>query len=162
DRRRAAARRGAGATCAGPSRSHRAAQPAAPAVRGSRRAHEPQPARSADAVDARDAEAARSDARRSSCLNCPTTPNRQNAPPPRALHSARARARAAIPAQRPALPSALHHLQLLERLAPASLPLPDDSDPNSRPTILGKSVAAIGERIGKYAIERELGRGGMG
>src|SRR5262249_33501729 len=27
---------------------------------------------------------------------------------------------------------------------------------------LGKSVAAIGERIGKYAIERELGRGGMG
>jgi serine/threonine-protein kinase len=70
--------------------------------------------------------------------------------------------RAAILSQRPDLASALDCLEMLERLAPTPLEPPGDGDPSHAPTMLGRRVAAAGERVGKYAIERELGRGGMG
>src|SRR5689334_5130326 len=76
----------------------------------------------------------------------------------REMQAGHAPDRSAILAQRPELASALDCLEMLERLAPASIPPPDDG----APTILGKTAAAVGQRIGKYAIERELGRGGMG
>src|SRR5690349_18973937 len=80
----------------------------------------------------------------------------------RDLQTGRAPERGAVLTERPDLASALDCLEMLERLAPASIPPPHDGDPNYAPTMLGRSVAATGERIGKYAIERELGRGGMG
>jgi len=77
-----------------------------------------------------------------------------------ALHAGRAPDRAALLARRPDLAAALDCLEMLDRLAPpATAPEPAPSDAATLP---GRSLTMSGERVGKYVIERELGRGGMG
>src|SRR5438067_5521773 len=68
--------------------------------------------------------------------------------------------RSAILAQRPELASALDCLENLERIAPPAVAFPDN--PDFATTMLAGSLAEAGRAIGKYAIVRELGRGGMG
>jgi eukaryotic-like serine/threonine-protein kinase len=71
------------------------------------------------------------------------------------LHAGRTPDREAILRTRPDLSSALDCLDALNRMAP---PGPADEAATLPPT----TFAEAGRRIGKYEIERELGRGGMG
>lgn len=72
------------------------------------------------------------------------------------LHAGGCPDRKVILAARPDLGSAIDCLDALNHLA-ASPASPDDV-----PTIAHSSLAEPGRRIGKFEIERELGRGGMG
>src|SRR5262245_20162682 len=71
------------------------------------------------------------------------------------LHSGRVADRSAILRERPDLSSALDCLDALDRIAPVG-------NADEAATLPPSSLAEAGRRIGKYEIERELGRGGMG
>lgn len=78
------------------------------------------------------------------------------------LQAGRAPDRAAILSKHPDLKSMLDTLDQLERLAPTKTLPPTDSAINEAPTLIGPRIGEAGQSIGKFAIERELGRGGMG
>src|SRR5581483_3187491 len=76
------------------------------------------------------------------------------------LHHGRAPDRQALLARHPELAGALACLDDLDRLAPA--PAPPGEPTIAEPAAASGEAAEVRRRFGKYELEAELGRGGMG